>query len=788
MYPDTQNQPHGWASLEERYEVMKEIGDGSFGSVALARVRTAGAHIARRGTLVAIKTMKKTFDSFSSCLELREVIFLRSLPPHPHLVPALDIFLDPYSRRLHIAMEYMDGNLYQLMKARDHKPMDAHSVKSILFQILAGLEHIHHREFFHRDIKPENILVSTSQQNDASHPFRRYSALMTPPSTPPVFTIKIADFGLARETHSKLPYTTYVSTRWYRAPEVLLRAGEYSAPVDIWAVGAMAVEIATLKPLFPGGNEVDQVWRVCEVMGSPGSWVNKYGQRVGGGEWKDGVRLAQKLGFSFPKMTPHTLDTILQPPQWPASLAHFVTWCLMWDPRSRPTSTQALAHEYFQDAFDPLRLKSSSSKLLGRKQSDLSVKDSPDGSPSLSSKTSSWLRRSLVARESAPAVPQHTSTHPISPAPSPAHSNSVDASASTKHRPNATKRATWTNGVPSNGAPIPILPSIRPVSPLSAEVTAQASVRPTESEEKAAKKIGRQLSVASHGNHYADVHRLEAERALNGHSSLASTSIGQKEGFFSHLRKRARRLSGRYQTPMSPNSDDIEANAGCAPWAGATTRQSMIIDQPALAHAPSTNSDMSELDKALQQVRCSLEGPPQPSNATKNPRVATNPMLKRHHSLPHGADPRAPENGVNAPISSRTRRALQNKSIPSNRYETPNEEEELLNEVLASAQTAVNKLDRRAKAGTEYHAKPPRQSQPNISAAASYLTPSPSANRNGVGFGQNQYATPTKPLQISKGRSMKDETPSKWPTPPYDENDWASNVAASLAAAQSMYR
>jgi meiosis induction protein kinase IME2/SME1 len=725
---------------------------------------------------VAIKTMKKTFDSFSSCLELREVIFLRSLPPHPHLVPALDIFLDPYSRRLHIAMEFMDGNLYQLMKARDHKPMDAHSVKSILFQILSGLEHIHDREFFHRDIKPENILVSTSQHNDTSHPFRRYSAMMTPPSTPPVYTIKIADFGLARETHSKLPYTTYVSTRWYRAPEVLLRAGQYSAPVDIWAVGAMAVEIATLKPLFPGGNEVDQVWRVCEIMGSPGGWVNKYGQRVGGGEWKEGVRLAQKLGFSFPKMAPHSLDTILPTPQWPASLSQFVTWCLLWDPRARPTSAQALAHEYFQDAVDPLRLKSSSSRLLGRKQSELSNKDSPDASPSLSSKTSSWLRRSLVARESAPAVPQHTTTQqPLSPAPSPAASSTGPA-VPPKNRPAATKRATWTNGVSQNGAPIPILPSIRPISPLSAEVTARANVRAAEADEHAAQKIGRQLSQASHGNHYADIHRQEAERALNGQSNPTSPANGQKEGFFSHLRKRARRLSGRYQTPMSPNSDDIEANAGCAPWAGANPRQSSMIDQTALNGNPGNNSDFSDLDKALQHVRDSVEAHSQQA-ASKNARVATNPMLKRHHSVPHGPEPRNSENVVNAPISSRTRRATQNKSNPSNRYETPNEEEELLSEVLASAHKASKKLD---------HQKVQR-SHTDVGPAASYMTPSPSANRSSVGFGQQNHVTPSKPMEISKSHKANTDTVSKWPTPP-DENDWASSVAASLMATQSLYR
>ncbi|KAF2813365.1 meiosis induction protein kinase-like protein [Mytilinidion resinicola] len=794
-----ETQHRGWSSqdsqaatsLDDKFEVIKDIGDGSFGSVALARVRGAGAHIARRGTLVAIKTMKKSFDSFAHCLELREVIFLRTLPNHPHLVPALDIFLDPYSRRLHIAMEYMDGNLYQLMKARDHKPLDQHSVKSILFQIISGLEHIHQHDFFHRDIKPENILVSTSAPTDSGSAFRRYSALVTPPSTPPAYTIKIADFGLARETHSKLPYTTYVSTRWYRAPEVLLRAGEYSAPVDIWAIGAMAVEIATLKPLFPGGNEVDQVWRVCEIMGSPGSWVNKQGVRVGGGDWKDGVRLAQKLGFSFPKMAPHSMDTILQAPQWPASLANFVTWCLMWDPRSRPTSSQALSHEYFADAFDPMRPKSSASRLLGRKQSDLSghTLNSPDSTHSLTTKTSSWFRRSLVARESAPAVPQHTSTRPVSPRPSPIQAVTVEPAASSKPRPNVTKRATWTNGVPSNAAPIPILPSIRPISPLSDTVTARASVRPADSEEKAAKKIGRQLSVASHGNHYADLHRQEAERALNGQSGLASPPNGQKEGFFSHLRKRARRLSGRYQAPMSPNSDDIEANAGCAPWSTTSARGTMAVD-PSAPNPPS-HPDYADLDKALQNVRYSLDAASHATNNSKtSSRVAGNPGIKRHHSLPHGQETRSSENAPGGPISSRTRRALQKQSNPSNRYETPNEEEELLDEELNSTAKATRRLAGPEKATAPIQGPRPQmgQSSSDMGPSASYLTPSPSANRDGVNFGHAQYATPSKPMNINRPHPAKEEVNSKWPTPPYDENDWAASATASIFNTQAMYR
>jgi len=137
--------------------------------------------------------------------------------------------------------------------------------------------------------------------------------MYTPPQTPPSkqppssYIVKLADFGLAREIRSRPPYTSYVSTRWYRAPEVLLRAEEYSAPVDIWAMGAMAIEIATLRPIFPGTNEIDQLWRVCEVMGTPADWYgteDRTGRKikVGGGPWSQGLRLADALQFKFPKV------------------------------------------------------------------------------------------------------------------------------------------------------------------------------------------------------------------------------------------------------------------------------------------------------------------------------------------------------------------------------------------------------------------------------------------------------------------------------------------------------
>jgi meiosis induction protein kinase IME2/SME1 len=295
-------------------------------------------------------------------------------------------------------------------------------------------------------------------------------------------------------------------------------------------------------------------------------------------------------------------------------------------------------------------------------------------------------------------------------------------------------------------------------------------------DDKVAKKIGRQLSVASTNNHYADIHRQQAEMALNGNTGLASPPNGQKESFFSHLRKRARRFSGRQsQTPISPKSMDIEAQAGCGPWA--SNRSSMVVDSNQLPSPIQKVDTYEALDKALRNVQQNLDSS-QSGNAPAPPSHLVNPssVLQRHHSLPQ-QQARSVDNlrGV-GPISSRTRRS----QVPggARQYETPDEEDELLDEVLSSTQRAMRRMDRNSVQNDSRQTL--RQSSSNLALSNPYPTPSPSASGNAVLFGQGiAHVTPSKAPVGNKQSS----------TPPYDyeENEWAADAAASLFAASSRF-
>lgn len=205
--------------------------------------------------------------------------------------------------------ESMEGNLYQLIKTRKGKPLAGGLVSSIFGQVVQGLHHIHESGYFHRDMKPENLLVTTTGLYDY-RPVSPHASPDAPPESDVVVIIKLADFGLARETKSKPPYTEYVSTRWYRAPEVLLKSRDYSNPVDMWALGTIMAELVNLRPLFPGQGEVDQVARICELLGDPcrDYGHDARGKPVGGGKWSRGIKMARQVGFSFPEVRIHGQD------------------------------------------------------------------------------------------------------------------------------------------------------------------------------------------------------------------------------------------------------------------------------------------------------------------------------------------------------------------------------------------------------------------------------------------------------------------------------------------------
>ena len=511
------------------------------------------------------------------------------------------------------------------------------------------------------------------------------------------------------------------------------------------------------------------------------------------------------------------MESILRSPQWSASLCNFVTWCLMWDPVSRPTASQALRHEYFIDAVDPLRPRSSRSGLLAKKHMSVDAKAQKEvfDNPTLSSSRSSWFRKSII-RDQSPVVAQqcsgaedsNSSRPPIIHAKTSSVDNSQDASSSSKYRPFVNKRATWTHGASSaNAAPMPILPSIRPISPFSNTVTALAhnnqaiqSANPNPAvDAKPSQKIGRQLSVQSNGNHYGDLQRHESGRVSNGQRNVVSPNSEQKESFFSHLRKRARRLSGKPQSSVSPASDDVEASAGRSPRH--SNRNSMIIDSNVNNMDTILEKSFENADKALQAVNQPLaaltpmpEVPPSHKHSQDAPQMSRFP--ERHQSLSKSVSvPSLDSAAANSTSSttSRNRRTLQRSGQPDRTYDTPDEEDELLHEALTRANTAARRMDRRShndllKSPRKENVAPQAPQQPAVpeqTAYNPYPTPSPSAKRNGMLFDQAMMAEPVTVQTI--------KTPSKrvadhrWPTPPYEENEWGASAAASIFAASSNY-
>ncbi|XP_038605422.1 cyclin-dependent kinase 15 [Tachyglossus aculeatus] len=225
--------PFGAASS---YLNLEKLGKGTYATVykGISRIN---------GQLVALKVISMNAEEGVPFTAIREASLLKALK-HANIVLLHDIIHT--KETLTFVFEYMHTDLAQYM-SQHPGGLEPHNVRLFMFQLLRGLAHIHRQHILHRDLKPQNLLISYLGE------------------------LKLADFGLARA--KSIPgqwYSSEVVTLWYRPPDALLGATEYSSDLDIWGAGCIFIEMLQGQPVFPGVSDtLEQLEKIWAVLGVP---------------------------------------------------------------------------------------------------------------------------------------------------------------------------------------------------------------------------------------------------------------------------------------------------------------------------------------------------------------------------------------------------------------------------------------------------------------------------------------------------------------------------------------
>ena len=221
-----------------RYSVLRAVGKGTFGVVYEAEEYGTGRIVA----------VKKVFQDKN--YKNRELSIMKMLS-HPNIVTLYNSFYSETENGgeyLHLVMEYIPENLYKynrkFVKARSLLPLIY--VKLYTYQMFKGLAYMHSLGICHRDIKPQNVLIN-----------------------PRTHVVKICDFGSAKRLTPDESNVSYICSRYYRAPELIFGATNYTVAVDIWSMACVIAELLTGLSLFPGENNVDQMVEIIKVLGTP---------------------------------------------------------------------------------------------------------------------------------------------------------------------------------------------------------------------------------------------------------------------------------------------------------------------------------------------------------------------------------------------------------------------------------------------------------------------------------------------------------------------------------------
>lgn len=221
-----------------RYEYLKPLGQGAYGYVCSAIDKYTKQK-------VAIKRISSLNNPIILLRTLREIQILKHFRNNKNIITIYNSII-PESfnfTEIFIVQECMEADLHYIIQKNRNLSND--HIKSLLFQLINGLRIIHEAGVIHRDLKPSNCLVNSN------------------------CVLKICDFGLARDNcYDEVEMSSYVQTRWYRSPELLLRLLKYNEKVDMWSVGCIFMEMLEKTPFLMGDNEQNQISKIITTFGA----------------------------------------------------------------------------------------------------------------------------------------------------------------------------------------------------------------------------------------------------------------------------------------------------------------------------------------------------------------------------------------------------------------------------------------------------------------------------------------------------------------------------------------
>lgn len=293
------------------YTATQIIGSGSFGVVYQASV-------AETGEMVAIK---KVFQD--KRYKNRELQMLKELN-HPNVIKLRQAFYTPGDKQdeiyLNVVMDYIPDTLSRIIRQyyKAKTTMPVLLVKLYAYQMLRSLAYIHTIGICHRDIKPQNVLVDSNSQ-----------------------VLKMCDFGSAKKLIKGEPNVSYICSRYYRAPELIFGATEYTPAIDVWSTGCVIAELVLGQPIFPGESAVDQIVEIIKILGTP----NKGQILAMNPEYNE---------FRFPIIKAYPWMKVFKNKNMPEEFYDLMTKLLTYEPQIRAKPLQILLHPF----FDELREKS----------------------------------------------------------------------------------------------------------------------------------------------------------------------------------------------------------------------------------------------------------------------------------------------------------------------------------------------------------------------------------------------------------------------------------------------